>query len=204
MRYAIRVTPWLMLVASCGVIVGLMALVAAWPSIMWPLEGAAIGVIAGTVAMALDERCAAIVDTLPRGLVWRSTARAALVVPMLLAVWLGCLFAWQHRLPAHSGLFALQGVAAAGTALAFAVWSRATGSAEPGAPFAAAVIPVTMGLALLRPWTRWLPLFPVWPNENWALSRTIWSSLAIGVPITAFSAAVAFHVRARHRSTVLP
>jgi hypothetical protein len=178
----VRVTPWLLLGTSCGVIAGLMALVAAWPRIAWPLQGACVGVIAGVAAMALDERSASIVDTLPRSLLWRSAARAAIVVPALLTVWIGCLLAWQHRLPPHSGLFALQGVTAAAAAVAVTGRRRAAGVAEPGAPFAAATMPTVLALALIRPWTRWLPLFPIWPWENWPRSWAIWCATAVAVP----------------------
>ncbi|WP_261554020.1 hypothetical protein [Frankia tisae] len=174
--YATRAIPWLLAGTGCAMIVGLMALVAGWPQVMWPLEGTALGLLAGVVAWANDERCAAIVDTLPRSLRWRTLARS--VVPaLMLAVWIACLLAQRHRLPPHLPLFALQGAAAAAVALAITVGRRAAGSAEPGRTFASIIIPTSAALALIRPAARRLPLFPVWPGEDWARSTVIWTTV---------------------------
>lgn len=174
--YAARAVPWLLAGAGGAMIVGLMALVGRWPWVMWPLEGTALGLLAGVVAWANDERCAAIVDTLPRSLRWRTLARSV-VVALMLAVWIACLLAQRHRLPPHLPLFALQGLAAAAVALAVTVWRRAAGSAEPGRTFASVIIPTSAALALIRPAARRLPLFPIWPGEDWARSTAIWTTV---------------------------
>jgi hypothetical protein len=179
MRYAVRVTPWALLGIGCGVIGALMALVAARPYSLWPLEGTAVGVIAGVVGWAMDERCAAIADTTPRGLAWRTAARSLVVVPALLALWVGCLLAMRDRIPDHVGLFIGQGVGAVTGALAIMVWRRAGGTAEPGTPFAATVIPMAAAVALTRPIARWLPVFPIWSYDKWSASRVLWAVLIV-------------------------
>ncbi|TYB45531.1 hypothetical protein [Actinomadura chibensis] len=198
-RYAVRVTPGVLLGASCAVIAGLMAMVAARPYVMWPLQGAAVGLIAGTVATAQDERCAALVDTLPRGLVWRTAARAVITVPAALGVWACCLLVWRHRLPDHPGLFALQGVGAATLAVSVSAWRRHRGVPQPGAVFAALVVPVATAVALIRPWSGVLALFPIWPADEWGRSRALWLALTAGAPLAALLAAVRSRRRCRGR-----
>jgi len=174
--YAARAVPWLLTGAGCTMIVGLMVLVGRWPGVMWPLEGTALGLLAGVVAWANDERCAAIVDTLPRSLRWRTLARSV-ALGLVLAVWIACLLAQWHRLPPHLPLFALQGAAAAAAALAVTVWRRAAGSPEPGRAFASVIIPASAALALIRPAARRLPLFPIWLGEDWARGTVIWTAV---------------------------
>lgn len=48
------------------------------------------------------------------------------------------------------------------------------GVAEPGTTFATYVIPAAAALALIRPVTDWLPVFPIWATERWALSWGLW------------------------------
>jgi hypothetical protein len=177
-RYMLRTTPWPMLAVGCGVVVLLMALVAQWPWVMWPLQGTAVGVVAGVTAWAMDERLAPIVDTLPRPHWWRTVARAAIAGPVLVAVYVGCLVVTRDRLPDHLGLFALQGAGAAVLALGVTAWRRRRGTAEPGVPFATYVIPIATALALIRPVADWLPLFPLVTDERWWLSRSIWTTAA--------------------------
>lgn len=195
-RYSARAVPWVLVIVSTAIVVGLMALVAHRPWVMWPLQGTAVGVIAGVVAWSMDERSASIVDTLPRGLWWRTTARAA-VVPPVLAAWTSCLLAMRARIPTQLGLFVLQGIGAVCVALAATVYQRSTGTAEPGRPFAAFVIPTATALALARPVPHWLPLFPLWPTDNWTLSRAIWSAACLGSLATVTPALITG--RYRHR-----
>lgn len=186
--YAARAVPWRLAGAGCLVIVVLMALVGGWPEVMWPLEGTALGLLAAVVAWANDERCAAIVDTLPRSLRWRTLARSV-ILALMLAVWVACLLAQRHRLPPHLPLFALQGLAAAAVALAVTVGRRAAGSAEPGRTFASVIIPTSAALALTRPAARRLPLFPIWPGEDWARSTAIWTT-AFGASLVVLTLAL--------------
>ena len=176
-RYAARAVPWTLVATSCVLVVALMALVAAWPDVVWPLQGAAVGLLAGAAAWSMDEVAAAVVDTLPRALWWRTAARAAAVVPLAL-VWTGCVLVAGDRLPPHGELFLLQGFAAVLCSVAFVTWRRAHGEAAPGARVASGAIAVATALALIRPLPERLPLFPAWAYEQWELSLALWSALA--------------------------
>lgn len=178
-RYAARAVPWTLVLAGCALTPALMTIVAAWPETMWPLQGTAIGLLAGVAAWSMDETAAAVVDTLPRPLPWRTVARATAIVPLALT-WGGCVLIPRDRLPPHTELFLLQGLAALLFAVAFATWRRARGNAVPGTRFASFVIPVAAMLALVRPLPDRVPLFPVWTNEHWTLSLAIWTTLAVG------------------------
>jgi hypothetical protein len=177
-RFAARAVPWPLVLLSCALTAALMAMAAAWPRIMWPLQGTAVALLAGAAAWSMDETAAAVVDTLPRPLWWRTAARAIAVVPLGL-VWAMCVVIPGDRLPPHGELFLLQGLAALLFAVAFVTWRRARGHAGPGAQFASFVIPAVAFLALARPFPDRLPLFPVWPGEAWTLSLGIWSTLAV-------------------------
>lgn len=181
-RYAARAVPWALVLATCIVVAALMALVAAWPEVVWPLEGAAVGLLAGAAAWSMDETAAAVVDTLPRPLWWRTAARAVVVVPLAL-VWIACVLVAGDRLPPHSDLFLLQGFAGVIVAVAFVTWRRAQGEAAPGDRVASAAVAVAVAFALLRPLPEHLPLFPVWAYEQWELSLAIWSALAAAAAV---------------------
>lgn len=175
--------PWALLWVTSALVAGLLAAVARWPYAVWPLHGVALGLLAGTSAWAVDERCAAIVDVAPRPLWWRSVVRS--VAPaVLVGVWLGGHAVGRANLPDHLDLFLLQGAAAAGLGFATATAARTAGRAEPGQRFAVMVIPITTGLALARPASDHLPLFPVWPHEDWSRSVAIWSALAALAVVT--------------------
>jgi hypothetical protein len=173
-RYSARAISWPLTGIGCTLVAGLMSLVGAWPYIMWPLQGTALGVVAGTVSWSMDERCADLVDTLPRPLWWRTAARSIVAVPVL-SVWVCCQLIARTRIPQHLGLFVVQGFGMTLAALALATWLRSTGMAQPGRQSAAIVIPTAAVVALARPVIRWLPIFPVWSFDNWALSRTLWT-----------------------------
>jgi hypothetical protein len=175
--YAGRAVPWRLVSAGCAAVSALMAIVAAWPKTMWPLQGTAIGLLAGVAAWSLDESAAAVVDTLPRPLWWRTAARASAAVP-LAVTWAACVLVPRDRLPPHTALFLIQGFAALLFAIAFVTWRRAHQQAVPGTRFASVSIPVAAMLALVRPLPAQFPIFPVWPPEKWALSLAIWATLA--------------------------
>ena len=159
-----------------------MAMVAAWPEVVWPLEGAAVGLLAGAAAWSMDETAAAVVDALPRPLWWRTAARAAAVVPLAL-VWTGSVLIAGDRLPPHGELFLLQGFTAVLAAVAFVTWRRAQGEAVPGARVGSAAIAVAVALALIRPFPDRAPMFPVWAYEEWDLSLAIWGALAAAAAV---------------------
>jgi hypothetical protein len=179
MPYAARGVSWQLVLAGCAAIAMVMAVVAVAPDVMWPLQGAALGLLAAMAAWTLDEVAAPLVDTLPRPLWWRTAARALAVVPLALT-WTGCVLLLRHRLPPHPELFLLQGFAALLLAVAFVTWRRARGDAVPGTRFASAVVPVAAMIALIRPVSDRVPVFPIWAYENWDRSRTIWCALAAG------------------------
>jgi hypothetical protein len=166
-------TAWVMLAVTVLLTVALLSIVAQWPYTMWPLHGAAIGLMAGTAAWATDETSARIVDVAPRPLWWRSAARS--VTPVVLAaVWTMSHLAVRDRFPAHLGVFILQGVAAVLLGFTCASWLRGRGRAEPGQWIASFACPVTLGIALAKPWSNHAPLFPLWPHDNWTRSVLIW------------------------------
>ena len=156
-RHAGRAVPWGLVALGCTLVPALIA-VAAW---------------------SMDERAAAVVDTLPRPLWWRTAARAAACVP-LAVVWIACVALAGDRLPDHRGLFVLQGVTAMVVAVAFVTWRRSRGSATPGARIAPGAAALVTMLALVRPAPEYLVLFPIWPWERWGLSAAIWSALLAG------------------------
>jgi hypothetical protein len=196
-RYALRAVPWPLVAVSCGIVIGLMAMVANWPWVMWPLQGMAVGVMAGVVGWSMDEPSAAVVDSVPRSLRWRTTVRAV-VVPVVLAVWCGCLIAMRDDIPDQLGLFVLQGVGAVSIAMAVTFWQRSNGAAEPGPSFAAVVIPVATALSLARPLAQQLPLFPVWPDDNWNLSKQIWWAATLVAVATLLSTPIVQSYRRRN------
>jgi hypothetical protein len=177
-RHALRAVPWAVVGAGCAIVLVLMAMAAGWPEVVWPLQGLAVGLLAGVAAWSMDERAAAVVDTLPRSLWWRTLARAAAVLP-LVAVWIACVLVAGDRLPDHPRLFVLQGLAALVAGVAVASVRRARGMATPGLALSPALIATIGALALVRPVPERLPLFPIWPGEAWALSAAIWWGVLI-------------------------
>jgi hypothetical protein len=179
MRHAARAVPWRIVGAASLLVPALVALAAVRPEALWPLQGVAVGLLAAVVAWSMDERAAAVVDTLPRALWWRTVARAVVVVP-LGAVWVAGLHVAGDRFPDHTALFVLQGVAALAAGAAFATWRRAGGAATPGLVVAPTIVVATAVLALVRPVPERLPLFPIWDFEEWALSAAIWWGVLAG------------------------
>lgn len=186
-RHAARAVPWWTVALACAAVPALVAMVALDPDRMWPLQGVAVGVLAAAAAWSMDERAAAVVDTLPRSLGWRTAARTLAVVP-LAVVWvvsLGLAAAW---LPDHAGLFVRQGAAALVVGVAVATWLRARGSATPGATAGPGALAAVAVVALTRPADAHVPLFPAWEADDWARSGAIWwGLLAAGAALLAWS-----------------
>jgi hypothetical protein len=158
------------------------------PWVLWPLEGMAVGLLAGAAAWCFDEPAAAVVDTLPRGLAWRTTACTPGLV-VLLATWVVvALHAGPDALFGHGDAVVVQGVAATAAGGAAATWSRARGEATPGLRIAAVVVPVSTAWALLRPLRRELPVFPYGtsPSSDWQASTTGWVLLAVASVVAVF------------------
>jgi len=190
--YAAAAVPWHVVVTGCVLVPGLLALVAWRPSVVWPLQGAALGVVGGVAAWSMDEPLAALVDTLPRALTWRTVARCC-VVPLVLVAWAVPLVAARDRLPAHLPLFLLQGAGAVLVALAVTVALRRRGAPSPGRRVASIAVPAALALALIRPAPRRLALFPVWPTDAWATSAALWSLAAAAAALVLAGALLREH-----------
>ncbi|MGD9571157.1 MAG: hypothetical protein AB7V62_04655 [Thermoleophilia bacterium] len=185
--------PWGLVAAGCLVAGVLLAVAAAEPSALWPLQGTAAGVLAACAAWSADERAAAVTDALPRPLWWRTAARAAATVP-LAVVWAAAVLIVGDRLPDHTELLVRQGLVALVCGLALATWARSRGVPEPGRVLGPVLVVVVAALALARPVPDRLPLFPIWPGEPWALSGTLWWSV-LGAACLVLASAIVPGVR---------
>ncbi len=180
-RSGLRTAPWVFVATTGVVVLCLMEVVRRWPGQMWPLQGIAVGLVACAVAWCLDEPLAAVVDSAPRGLAWRTASRAPGVVTIL-GVWGVATLSARDGLFGHAREVALQGVGAAAVAAAVVGWRRAWGEPSPGHHFGMAAVPAVTGWALLRPLESRIPLFPFTEAGDWAASRTLWVwVLVIGV-----------------------
>jgi len=176
--YAARAVPWGLLGTGAGLMVGLLLLVEYRPYTLWPLQGAAVGLLAGLAVWCYQEPAAVLVDTLPRRLVWRTIARSAGAVG-LLAIWLMAVKETHTGYFGHTADVAWQGVAAVIAATGFMTWRRSRGSTGPAAAASAAIVAIALFLALARPLADQVPLFPYRAADDWATSRILWASLAL-------------------------
>lgn len=184
LRYLVGATHWSLLAGSALIMAGGVTLVARWPDALWPLHGTALGLLVGVAAVAVDERCSAVVDVSPRPLWWRTAVRS--VGPLaLVVVWATAHWALRAPLPDRLDVLVLQGAVAAGLGFGLATAARATGRSEPGAVIAATAVPLVAGAALARPFESDLPLFPVWPHEDWDRALLIWTVLGATAALAA-------------------
>jgi hypothetical protein len=178
--YVVRAVPWTRVALAAGLVVVLMELVRWNPWVLWPLEGTAVGLLAGATAWCFDETSAAVVDPAPRGLAWRTMARSP--GPLLLGVaWTAVvLHAGAGTMFEHRDEIWLQGIAACLAGAAYTSWRRACGEASPGLRFATAIVPATTAWALLRPLDHYLAVFPYATTApaGWDRSTTGWTVLA--------------------------
>ncbi|MET7398060.1 hypothetical protein ABZS66_31670 [Dactylosporangium sp. NPDC005572] len=177
LHHAARAVPWPLVAAASLLITGLLAAVRYDSWTLWPLQGTAVGLLAGAVGWCLDEPAAAVVDPAPRGLAWRTLARTAGIAP-LLAAW--CAAVWWARadLYGHPWAVLVQGFAAATVATAWVTRRRAAGEATPGQRWAIVVVPVTTAWALVRPVEEHLPVFPYGYGDafgDWTISSAGWA-----------------------------
>ncbi|MFI7064255.1 hypothetical protein ACIBL3_24920 [Kribbella sp. NPDC050124] len=179
-RYAARAVPWGLLGTGAGLTFGLLLLVERWPYELWPLQGTAVGLLAGTVVWCYPEPAAAVVDTLPRGLGWRTAARSAGAVAVVL-VWLIAVRATRPGYFGHAMDVAWQGIALAAAAAGFLTWQRARGSHGPARAVSAGIVGVALFVALARPFADAVPVFPYMADDDWARSRWLWASLPVAV-----------------------
>jgi hypothetical protein len=178
--YAARAVPIPRVALAGGLVVVLLELVRWQPWTLWPLEGIAVGLLAGATAWCFDEDAAAVTDTAPRGLAWQAAARAPALL-LLLAGWTAAvLHAGNGALFGHRDAVLLQGLAGMAVSAALGVLLRGRGQATPGLHIATVVLPVCTAWALVRPWSRQVPVFPYGDGSSagWSASTTGWLAAA--------------------------
>ena len=178
LHHAARAVPWGRVALAAGLVVGLMELVRWNPWGLWPLEGTAVGLLAGAAAWCFDETAAAVVDTSPRGLAWRAAARSPAVLLLVLAWALAVARVGNDAAFGHLEAILVQGLAAVATGAAVACWRRARGVAAPGLLFAAVTVPVATVWALVRPLDDHLTVFPfgTTSTHGWHMSTIGWAT----------------------------
>jgi hypothetical protein len=181
LRHAARGLPWPLIGAAAVLIPGLLALVRADPWTLWPLQGTAVGLLAGAVGWCLDEPAAAVVDPAPRGLAWRTSARAAGIAVLLLA-WSAGVWWARSGLYGHPWAVLGQGLAATAIGAAWVTWRRARGEASPGQRWALGVVPATTAWALVKPLKQQFPVFPYAFGDrygDWTVSVAGWTAVGL-------------------------
>lgn len=178
-RHAASAVPWVRLSFAASLVVLLMELVRWNHWVLWPLQGTAVGLLAGASAWCFDEPAAVVVDVTPRSLAWRTAARAPAVLGLIL---LWCAVVWHAGDRAlfgqtHDILF--QGFAAIAIGAGYAAWRRALGEPTPGLNLATTVVPLTTAWALVRPFESRLNVFPYGTSsaDSWATSTSGWIAL---------------------------
>lgn len=195
--YARRALPWLLLGCCAALVLLAMALVARWPYAMWPLQGVAVALLGAAGAWCVDEPAAAVVDTTPRGLGWRTAARTLGLIP-LLALWLALVVAFRGQLFSHAPDVAAQGCVALAVGCALGTWARSRGTALPGRRIAATAVPSGAYFALVRPLEERVPVFPYLQTGPWTASRLGWglaAALAAGILVSSLAGPQARQVR---------
>lgn len=173
LHHAARAVPWPLVVAAALLIVALLGAVRFDNWTLWPMQGVAVGLLAGAVGWCLDEPAAAVVDATPRGLAWRTLARST-GIAALLVVWCAAVWWTRDELYGHPWAVLVQGLAAAASGTAWVTWRRSAGEAIPGQRWAVVAVPVTTVWALVRPVEDHLPVFP-YAYEGWTVSVAGWS-----------------------------
>ena len=176
-QHLARAVPWWTLGCAAALLTVLLRTVEEWPYTMWPLQGIAVGFLAATATWAYDEPAAAVVDSLPRGLGWRTTVRT-LPVLLLTGWWLASVTLTRTAYFGHAGQVAWQGCAAVVLSVAVVTWQRRRGVAMPARSTAPSIVLVSTFLALARPLDEVLPVFPYTAAGPWSSSTALWSCVA--------------------------
>ena len=180
LTYAARAIPWWRVGVAAALVAVIMELVRWHPWTLWPLEGTAVGLLAGASAWCADEQSAAVVDGAPRGLGWRTLARLTGVV-VLIAVWAAVVAHGRYEMFGHASTVLLHGLVAIAAGLAWATWRRSMGEAMPGLATASVAVPLATAWAIVRPWEHRVPVFPYGEfgvADDWRLSAVLWAALA--------------------------
>jgi hypothetical protein len=185
-RHAARAVPWPLLAAAAVLLYALLRAVEEWPFQVWPLQGLAVGLLAGIAAFAYDEPAASVVDTLPRGLAWRTAARS-LGVALLLGWWLVAVALTRDAYFGHAPAVAWQGLVATVTVVATTAHLRRHGAAAPATVVGTAVVGVAMFWALARPFENRLPIFPFTESGPWSGSQAVWSGVLVAASFWLFA-----------------
>ncbi len=177
LEHAARGVPWLVLLVGFAPVPVLLRIVEEWPYTMWPLQGIAVGLLAGLAAWCFDEPAAAVVDTLPRSLAWRTSARA-IGLAVLLAGWLLSVHWTSTAYFGKPGHVAWQGIGAMLAGTAWTTWRRCLGVAMPAPSTATALVCGSAYLALARPLEDLFPVFPYTTDGPWTSSAVLWAVVA--------------------------
>ncbi|WP_405058238.1 hypothetical protein OG474_36630 [Kribbella sp. NBC_01505] len=178
--YSHRAVPWGLLGVGAALLIGLLRLVERSPYVLWPLQGTAVGLLAGIAVWCYREPAASLIDTLPRGLRWRTTARSTGPL-LLLVVWLLALRWTSTAYFGHTWDIAWQGGAAMICAIGFMTWTRSRGSTGPARAASAAIVGVALAVSLARPGARHVPIFPYTSTGDWQTSRVLWGGAAVAI-----------------------
>jgi len=121
-----------------------------------------------------------VVDPAPRGLRWRTAARASGAL-LLIGVWALAVERSWDSLFGHPWAVMAQGVCATLAGAAWATWRRSGGEPSPGLLLAAAVVPFATAWALVRPFDEQLPVFPYGyvGGGDWEVSHAGWTTAAV-------------------------
>jgi hypothetical protein len=176
--HAFRGVPWLVVLFGVAPVPALLRIVEQWPYTMWPLQGIAVGMVAAAAVWCFDETAAAVIDTLPRSLAWRTTSRL-LGVAVILGVWLVSVSWTSSAYFGRPGHVAWQGVAAIAAGSAYATWRRSRGTATPALGAATGLVCGASFLALTRPLDDRLPVFPYLDDGPWTLSAVLWTVIGV-------------------------
>ena len=183
LRHAARGVPWSLIAAAALLIPGLLAFVRYDPWTLWPLQGTAVGLLAGAVGWCLDEPAAAVVDTASARAWPGEHSPAPPASPFCSVTWSAGV--WRARPgplrppvgglrpgPRGSGDRDHLGDVAAGR------WRSVPG---PGAG-RSSVVPATTAWALVKPLEKQVPVFPyAFGGEygDWAVSAAGWTIIGL-------------------------
>ena len=189
LRYVVRTLPLPALLAGTAGAAVLLLLVDRSPELLLQLSGLAVAVAAATASRLFDEPAAAVVDTLPRPMWWRTAARL-LPAALLAAAWVAGAWSVDMDVVGRRDVVAVQGVAAIAVAAGATTALRRRGDATPGLAVGSAVLLVLTALVLVNPVGDWAPVFPYGPRGDWDGSRRLWTSAAAVAVLTTAASCV--------------